>query len=108
MNKTNTDSNLLDRAVKKAQWRIIPCLIIMYLMSYLDRVNVSFAKEAYQASTGISDAAFAFGAGIFFLSYAFFELPSNLLMHRVGPRSMAGAYNGHVGTYLCSNEFCLE
>lgn len=83
---SKTSETLLDRAVKKAQWRIIPCLIIMYLMSYLDRVNVSFAKQAYQASTGISDAAFAFGAGIFFISYALFELPSNLLMHRVGPR----------------------
>ncbi|MGL6020580.1 MAG: MFS transporter [Gibbsiella quercinecans] len=78
--------NVLVRAVNKAKWRIIPCLIIMYLMSYLDRVNVSFAKSAYQASTGLSDAAFAFGAGIFFISYALFELPSNLLMHRVGPR----------------------
>lgn len=80
------ENNVLVRAVNKAKWRIIPCLIIMYLMSYLDRVNVSFAKSAYQASTGLSDAAFAFGAGIFFISYALFELPSNLLMHRVGPR----------------------
>lgn len=78
--------NILDIAIKKAQWRIIPCLIIMYLMSYLDRVNVSFAKQAFQATTGLSDAAFAFGAGIFFISYALFEVPSNLLMHRVGPR----------------------
>lgn len=86
MNNKAIKQSLLDRAVRKAQWRIIPCLIIMYLMSYLDRANVSFAKEAYQASTGISDAAFAFGAGIFFISYALFELPSNLLMHKVGPR----------------------
>lgn len=82
----HVQKTILDSAVSKAQWRIIPCLIIMYLMSYLDRVNVSFAKQAFQASTGISDAAFAFGAGIFFISYALFEVPSNLLMHRVGPR----------------------
>ena len=86
MNHQAITDNVLVRAVNKAKWRIIPCLIIMYLMSYLDRVNVSFAKSAYQASTGLSDAAFAFGAGIFFISYALFELPSNLLMHRVGPR----------------------
>ncbi|TKI07887.1 MFS transporter [Martelella alba] len=86
MNGKVSHDSVLQRAINKAKWRIIPCLILMYLMSYLDRVNVSFAKSAYQASTGLSDAAFAFGAGIFFISYALFELPSNLLMHRVGPR----------------------
>jgi sugar phosphate permease len=58
----------------------------MYVLSYLDRANIGYAKQAYQSATGISDAAFAFGAGIFFLSYALFEIPSNLMLHRVGAR----------------------
>jgi len=77
-------------AVSRAKRRIIPFLILMYMLAYLDRVNVGFAKQAYQASTGVSDAAFAFGAGVFFLSYAVFELPSNLILHRVGARRWLG------------------
>lgn len=76
----------LDTAISCAKKRIIPFLILMYMLAYLDRVNIGFAKPAYQASTGVSDAAFAFGAGVFFLSYAVFELPSNLILHRVGAR----------------------
>jgi sugar phosphate permease len=80
------DNAVLDRAVKRARWRLIPFLILMYGLGYLDRVNVGFAKQAYQASTGVTDAAFALGAGLFFLTYALFEVPSNLIMHRVGAR----------------------
>ncbi|MFC3217225.1 hypothetical protein [Comamonas sp. JC664] len=47
---------------------------------------MGFAKVAFQADTGISDAAFAFGAGVFFVGYALFEVPSNLIMHRIGAR----------------------
>jgi sugar phosphate permease len=59
----------------------------MYVTCYLDRANIGYAKQAYQAAAGISDAAFAFGAGIFFLTYALFEVPSNLILHRVGART---------------------
>ena len=81
-----TNESVLDRAVTRAKWRLIPFLILMYGMAYLDRVNIGFAKQAYQASTGVSDAAFALGAGLFFLTYALFEVPSNLILHRVGAR----------------------
>lgn len=77
---------VLDRAIRRATWRLVPFLILMYMMAYLDRANIGFAKEAYQATTGISDAVFAFAAGIFFLTYAAFEVPSNLVLHRVGAR----------------------
>ncbi|PWF25160.1 MFS transporter [Corticimicrobacter populi] len=70
----------------KISWRLLPFLLLMYIMAFLDRANVGFAKVAYQADTGISDAAFALGAGIFFLGYALLEVPSNLIMHRVGAR----------------------
>src|SRR5690349_24244404 len=73
-------------AIRRAKLRLIPFLLLMYVLSYLDRANIGYAKQAYQAATGISDAAFAFGAGIFFLSYALFEVPSNLILHRAGAR----------------------
>jgi sugar phosphate permease len=76
----------LERAINKAKWRLIPFLLLLYIGSYLDRANVGFAKQAFQHDTGLSEAAFAFGAGIFFLAYALFEVPSNLIMHRVGAR----------------------
>ena len=70
----------------KISWRLLPFLLLMYIMAFLDRANVGFAKTAFQADTGISNAAFAFGAGIFFAGYALLEVPSNLIMHRVGAR----------------------
>src|SRR3954451_7725723 len=76
----------LDRAISRAKRRLIPFLLLMYVLSYLDRANIGYAKQAYQTATGISDAAFALGAGVFFLTYALFELPSNLVLHRVGAR----------------------
>lgn len=76
----------LDRAISRAKWRILPFLILMYMLAYLDRVNIGFAKQAFQATTGVTEAAFAFGAGVFFLTYALFELPSNMMLHKVGAR----------------------
>jgi MFS family permease len=58
----------------------------MYILAFLDRANLGFAKAALQADTGLSDSMFAFGAGIFFLGYSIFEVPSNLIMHRIGAR----------------------
>ncbi|WP_342653702.1 MFS transporter [Pseudomonas sp. F3-2] len=70
----------------KVSWRLLPFLLLMYIMAFLDRANVGFAKQAFQADTGISDAAFAFGAGVFFAGYALLEVPSNLMMHRIGAK----------------------
>ena len=72
--------------INKVTKRLLPFLLLMYILAFLDRANVGFAKAALQADTGISDAAFAFGASIFFLGYALFEVPSNLIMHRVGAK----------------------
>jgi len=58
----------------------------MYVVSFLDRANVGFAKQALQQSLGISAAAYALGAGLFFITYALFEIPSNLMMQKVGAR----------------------
>ncbi|MBL9215328.1 MAG: MFS transporter [Opitutaceae bacterium] len=64
----------------------MPFLLLLYILAFLDRVNVGYAKQAFLRDTGLSEATYAFGAGIFFLGYALFEVPSNLAMHRVGAR----------------------
>lgn len=79
-------SAVLDRAISHAKWRLVPFFILLYTLAHLDRSNVGFAKQALQAATGLSDAAYAFGAGAFFLTYAVSEVPSNLIMHRVGAK----------------------
>ena len=72
--------------VKRVTARLIPILLLMYVLAFLDRANLGFAKEQFQADTGISNAAYALGAGIFFVGYAVFEVPSNLMMRRVGAK----------------------
>ncbi|MFH0902061.1 MAG: MFS transporter, partial [Pseudomonadota bacterium] len=70
----------------KATWRIIPFLFLLYVVAYLDRVNVGFAQLQMKKALTLSDAAYGFGAGLFFIPYFLFELPSNLLLERFGPR----------------------
>ena len=81
-----TRDTALDSAIGKARSRLLPFLVLMYVLAFIDRANVGFAKSVLQADTGLSDAAFAFGAGAFFIGYAIFEVPSNLLMYRFGAR----------------------
>jgi len=66
--------------------RIIPVLILLFVMAWMDRVNVGFARLQMLADLGFSDAVFGFGAGIFYLGYLLFEIPSNLLLERIGAR----------------------
>jgi D-galactonate transporter len=80
-------SPVVEAAVfRKLTWRILPVLFICYFVAYLDRVNVSFAKLQMLSDLRMSDAVYGFGAGIFFLGYCLFEIPSNLILHRVGAR----------------------
>ena len=74
------------RTIAKVAWRFIPFLILCYFVAYLDRVNVGFAKLTMDADLGLSETAFGFGAGVFFLAYFVFEVPSNIIMDRVGAR----------------------
>ena len=76
----------LESAISKARWRILPFLVCMYVLAFIDRSNVGFAKSMLQAEAGLSNAAYAFGASIFFVGYATFEIPSNLVLYRVGAR----------------------
>jgi MFS family permease len=81
---------VLARAVARAKQRLLPMLVLMYVMAFLDRVNVGFAKSALQADTGLANAAYALGAGMFFLGYAALEIPSNLMLLRFGARVWLG------------------
>ncbi|MDF3202480.1 MFS transporter [Pseudomonas sp. 1912-s] len=67
-------------------WRLLPLLFIGYVFAYLDRINVGFAKLQMQSDLGLSDAAYGAGAGIFFIGYVLFELPSTLMLPRIGAR----------------------
>jgi MFS family permease len=76
-----------DELYRKVARRIVPILFICYIAAYLDRVNVGFAKLQMQSDVPqISDAVYGLGAGIFFLGYFIFEVPSNILMEKVGAR----------------------
>lgn len=71
---------------RKITWRLLPFLLLCYVFAYLDRINIGFAKLQMQQDVGISDAVYGLGAGIFFLGYVLFEVPSNLLLTRIGAR----------------------
>lgn len=66
--------------------RLLPFLILLYVISFIDRINIGFAKLRMASDIGLSDAAYGFGVGIFFLAYCLCEVPSNLMLARVGAR----------------------
>jgi MFS transporter, ACS family, tartrate transporter len=70
----------------KARRRLIPFLFVLYIVAYLDRINVGFAALQMNAALGFSSSTYGFGAGIFFLSYVLFEVPSNVILARIGAR----------------------
>jgi MFS transporter, ACS family, tartrate transporter len=72
--------------LRKVTLRLIPFLFVLYIVAWLDRVNVGFAGLQMNSDLGFSSAAFGFGSGVFFLGYCLFEVPSNLILHRVGAR----------------------
>ncbi|MGE3418418.1 MAG: MFS transporter [Bradyrhizobium sp.] len=75
-----------DRLYRRVSLRIVPFLFVCYVFAYLDRVNVGFAKLRMLDDLGFSEAAYGLGAGVFFIGYVMFEVPSNLLMLRIGAR----------------------
>ena len=80
------DGSFEARTYRKVDLHVIPFLFLCYILAYLDRVNVGFAKLQMLKDLSLSDAAFASGAGIFFIGYFFFEVPSNVLLKRLGAR----------------------
>ncbi len=77
---------VVEAVYRKIAWRIIPFAMLLFVLAWLDRVNVGFAKLRMVTDLGFSEAVFGFGAGIFFLGYFLFEVPSNLLLERIGAR----------------------
>ncbi len=75
---------------RKVAWRLIPLLLICYIIAYLDRVNVGFAKLQMLEQLGFSETVYGLGAGIFFIGYFLFEVPSNIILHKVGARMWIG------------------
>src|SRR6202162_2491498 len=78
--------SLEKRTIAKVSKRLVPFLIVCYFIAYLDRVNVSFAALTMNQDLGLSQTRFGFGAGIFFVAYFIFEVPSNLMLERFGAR----------------------
>ena len=79
-------SDTEERTMRRVYWRLIPFLFLLLVVNYLDRVNIGFAALRMNADLGLSASAFGFGASIFFVGYALFEVPSNVILHRVGAR----------------------
>ena len=71
---------------RKVTFRLVPFLFACYVAAYLDRVNVGFAKLQMLGDLHFSETVYGFGAGVFFLGYFFFEVPSNIILHKVGAR----------------------
>lgn len=86
MQRCINPSTELSTIYRKIDWRLLPFLLLCYVVAYLDRVNVGFAKLQMQSDLSLSDAAYGLGAGLFFVGYALFETPSNLLLPKIGAR----------------------
>src|ERR1700756_3609030 len=74
------------RTISKISWRLLPLIVIIYFVAYIDRTNVSFAALTMNKDLGLSAYVFGWGAGIFFLGYFLFEVPSNVILDKVGAR----------------------
>lgn len=73
-----------DKVFAKCAWRLIPFMALLYLIAYIDRVNVGFAALTMNKDLDFTPAIYGFGAGVFFLSYALFQVPANLILTRLG------------------------
>jgi len=86
-NETDTGAMSIEaRTIRKVRIRIIPFIFLLYIVAYLDRINIGFAALTMNKELGISSQQFGFLFGIFFFGYFLFEIPSNLLLHKIGAR----------------------
>ncbi|MEY3899999.1 MAG: hypothetical protein RI962_1154 [Pseudomonadota bacterium] len=93
METTTSDSSqqaIEEALYRKVAWRLIPLLLACYVVAYLDRVNVGFAKLQMIDQLGFSDTIYGLGAGMFFIGYFLFEVPSNIILHKMGARVWIG------------------
>ena len=87
---TPASSLLEERAIRKITWRLIPFLMLLYFIAFLDRINVGFAALTMNKDVGLTSQMFGLGSGIFFLGYFAFEVPSTIILHKVGARFWIG------------------
>ena len=83
---TDPGDPTLAQAMHKIIWRIVPILFVCYVMNFLDRINVGFAQLQMKEHLGFADTVYGLGAGLFFIGYFFFEVPSNILLEKIGAR----------------------
>ena len=80
------ESELGTRVLRKISLRIVPFIMLLYFVAFIDRVNIGFASLTMNKDIGLSPTVYGFGAGIFFWGYFLFEVPSNIILHKVGAR----------------------
>lgn len=83
----STQAGFEQQVMKKMAWRLMPLLIVMFLISFIDRQNVGFAKLEMVHALGMTEASYGLGASLFFIGYLIFEVPSTLALHRFGART---------------------
>ena len=86
----NLASSVEERGYRKVTRRLLPVLMVCYVVAYLDRVNIGFARLQMLADLGFSETVYGLGAGMFFIGYFLFEVPSNMILHRIGARIWIG------------------
>lgn len=79
-------TELETRTLRRVTWRIVPFIMLLYFIAYIDRVNIGFAALTMKQDLGFTASIFGFGAGIFFWGYFIFEVPSNIVLHKLGAR----------------------
>src|SRR6266702_4154044 len=75
-----------DRVFTKCAWRLIPFMVLLFVINFIDRTNVGIAALTMNTDLGFSPEVFGFGAGVLFVGYGLFQIPSNLILERVGAR----------------------
>jgi len=98
MQTSLADDSVRQSVAHKTSWKLIPVLLFMYFVCYLDRVNISYAALQLNADIGLSEAAYGFGAGIFFVAYVAFQVPANVMLTRLGSRKWLGVLLASWGT----------
>ncbi|RZF24264.1 MFS transporter [Paraburkholderia sp. UYCP14C] len=83
---TAAQHSMTEAVYRKVTWKLMPLLFVCYVFAYIDRANIGFAHLQFRRDVGLSEAAFGFGVGLFYLGYMLFEVPSNLWLQRIGIR----------------------
>src|SRR5262245_39062437 len=84
--EANAAGQFESATIRKLQWRLIPFLFLLYVISFIDRVNIGFAALTMNKELGITSEQFGLVAGVFFFGYVLSGIPSNLMLHRFGAR----------------------